>query len=119
MAVLLAAAAVGAVARASDASIVGRVGGVFAALVLVVIAAGVVRGGRWAYGAAFLIAVCWFWAVLALRVQAVVSWAEATIWLSWAVALGVASVIGREPEPPGPRFPPMTTSVGEDVADGG
>jgi hypothetical protein len=116
-ALLLAGAALGAVVRGANASIVGRVAGVFAALVLVVVGVSAWRGQRWASGAAFLLAVCWGWATLALVLQGVIGGAEAVIWLVWSGVVIAASVVGRDARGPGPRFPPMRTTVGEDEHD--
>ena len=118
MGVLLAAAAFGAVVRSADASLVGRMGGVFAALVLIVIAVSAWRGQRWASGASFLVAVCWVWATISLLVQSVIGGAEAAIWLTWSGVVISASIVGRAEREPGPRFPPMRTAVGEDEGDG-
>ncbi len=116
-ALLLGGAAVGAIVRSANASDVGRVGGVFAALALLVVGVCAWRGQRWASGAAFLLAVCWIWASLALAIQGVIGGAEAAIWLVWAGLVIAGSVSGRESGPPGPRFPPMRTAVGEDEGD--
>jgi hypothetical protein len=113
---LLGTAALGAIVRSANASAVGRVGGVFAALVLLLIAAFSWRGERWAVGAAFLLAVCWAWATLALAIQDVIGFGEAAVWLLWSAVVIVASITGREPAS-GPRFPPMRTAVGEDERD--
>lgn len=118
IAVLLGAAAVGAIVRSANATTLGRIGGTVAALVLVGAGAAAWRGQRWALGAAFLLAVCWVWAVVALALQGVIAGAEAVVWLMWAVAVMWASIAGRE-APAGPRFPPMRTGVGDDEGDGG
>jgi hypothetical protein len=115
---LLAAAAFGAVVRSSDASLVGRIGGVSAALFLIVVGVAAWRGQRWASGASFLLAVCWGWAALALLIQDVIGGAEAAIWLVWSGVVITASIVGRAERAPGPRFPPMRTAVGEDEGDG-
>jgi hypothetical protein len=114
--VLLAAAAVGAVVRSANASDVGRVGGAIAALFLLVVGVFAWRGERWAAGAAFLLAICWAWATLALALQDVIGFGEALVWLVWSAVVIGASVNGREVHG-GPRFPPMRTPVGEDDVD--
>ena len=114
---LLAAAAVGAIVRSANASDAGRVGGALAALMLLVVGVFAWRGERWAAGLAFLLAVCWAWATLALAIQGVIGFGEAFIWLGWSVVVIAASVRGRDVQV-GPRFPPMRTSVGEDDVDG-
>ena len=114
---LLATAAIGAIIRSANASVVGRVGGVSAALVLILIAVFGWRGERWATGSAFLVALCWACATLALAVQGTIGFGEALIWLLWSAIVAGASVWGRNVEP-GPRFPPLRTPVGEDERDG-
>jgi hypothetical protein len=116
-AVLLVAAAIGAIVRSANASDAGRFGGISAAVILIAVGVFAWRGERWAAGVAFLLAVCWVWATLALAVQDVIGFGEAAIWLVWSVVVIGISVAGREP-PSGPRFPPMRTSVGEDESDG-
>ena len=117
IAILLGAAAVGAIIRSADASTVGRIGGVSAALILVVTGVAAWRGQRWAFGVAFLVALCWAWASLALVIQGAIGGAEAAIWLSWSAVVVWTSVTGRERDTSEARFPPMRTAVGEDESD--
>jgi hypothetical protein len=116
-AVLLVAAAIGAIVRSANAGIVGRVGGVTAALVLVVTAVFGWRGERWATGFAFIVALCWACATLTLVVQGTIGFGESLMWLVWSAVVAAASVWGRD-VPAGPRFPPLRTGVGEDERDG-
>lgn len=94
-ALLLAGAAVGAVAISASASAFGRVGGVFAAAVLVVVAVGVVRAWRWAYGIAFLLGLFWLWAVVALAIQGQMSPVQMIVWIAWSVTIMAAAVRAR------------------------
>lgn len=94
-AVLLVAAAIAALMRGADASFLGRFAVVVAAAALLAVALAVLREQDWAWGAAFLVGVCWFWAAVALRVQAVLQPREVVVWLAWSVAVIVASVRGR------------------------
>jgi hypothetical protein len=116
-ALLLCVAAIGALVRSVNASVVGRASGMFAALALIVVGVSAWRGQRWASGAAFLLAVCWAWAALALVVQGVIGGVEAAIWIAWSAAVIGASVVGRDTDRTSPRFPPMRTAVGEDESD--
>jgi hypothetical protein len=93
--VLLAAAAAGSVLQSADASSVGRVAGVLAALVLALVAYGVWRRQRWAVGGAFLLGICWLWATLALKTQGYLSAGELVVWLAWSLIVIVASVRTR------------------------
>ena len=113
-AVLLGGAALGAIVRSANASDVGRFGGTAAAVVLVLVGVAAWRGARWASGVAFLLAVCWAWASLALLVQGVIGGAEAALWLVWSALVIWAAVVGRERTTSHPRFPPMRPPVGED-----
>jgi hypothetical protein len=94
-ALLLAAAAVGAVAISASASAFGRVGGVFAAAVLAVVAVGMVRVWRWAYGVAFLLGLFWLWAVIALAIQGQMSLLPMIVWIAWSVVVMAAAVRAR------------------------
>ena len=91
-AALLAAAAVGAVRISASASPLGRVGGVMAATMLVVVAVGFVRAWRWAYGIAFVLGLFWLWASVALAVQAQMSVLQAIVWIAWSVVIMTAAV---------------------------
>lgn len=93
--VLLGAAAVGAIVISSDASDVGRIGGIVAAVMLGVVAAGAVRGRRWALGSAFFLGLFWLWATLALRLQGVMTGIDVAIWLAWSLAVMAGSVRAR------------------------
>lgn len=95
VAVLLGAAAVGALVISADASSVGRFGGIVAAAILALVGAGVARSRRWAMGAAFFLGVCWLWATLALRLQGVMAGIDVAVWLTWSVAVMVGSVRAR------------------------
>lgn len=117
-AILLGAAAIGAVIRSANASVIGRIGGVSAAVILVVTGVAAWRGQRWAAGVAFLVALCWTWASLALVIQGAIGGAETAIWLTWSAVVIWASVTGRERDTSEARFPPMRTAVGEDEHDG-
>ena len=92
---LLAAAAVGAIARSADGSSVGRAGGVLAAVALAAVGVGVARGSRWASGAAFFLGIFWLWAAVALRVQGVMDAPEIFIWLAWSLAVIAGSLKAR------------------------
>lgn len=91
-AVLLGAAAVGAVAQSANASDLGRLGAGVGALVMVGVAYGVLRRRAWAFGSAFLLGMCWLWAVVALTVQGSFGALESVIWLAWSIVLIVMSV---------------------------
>ena len=95
VAALLCAAAVGAILISADASIVGRLGGIVAAVFLGLVGAGVVRSRRWAMGAAFFLGLFWLWATLALRLQGVMTGVEVAVWLTWSVVVMVGSVRAR------------------------
>lgn len=95
VAVLLAVAAVGAIARSINGSDVARVAGVFAALALGTIAVGVIRERMWAFGAAFFIGLFWLWAIIALRVQGVLEAPEIVLWIAWSIVVMVVSVRTR------------------------
>jgi hypothetical protein len=94
-ALLLGAAAVGAVAISASASPFGRLGGVFAAAVLVVVGVGFVRVWRWAYGVAFLLGLFWLWAVIALGLQGQMSLGSMIVWIAWSVVIMTAAVRAR------------------------
>jgi hypothetical protein len=96
VALLMIAASFGTIIRASDASLLGRVGGVFAAAAMLGVGIAVVRRQQWAFGVAFLLGLCWFWAVLALRIQGVLPPAEVAMWLAWSVIVIVGTIRGRE-----------------------
>lgn len=91
-AALLAGAAAGAVAISSSASPLGRVGGVFAAAALVVVAVGFVRRWRWAYGVAFLLGLFWLWAAIGLGIEGQMSAARMIVWIAWSVVIMAAAV---------------------------
>lgn len=93
--VLFAAAAFGALARSVNASDFGRIGGLVAAIALVGVGIGVLRGRRWALGAAFFLGLFWLWAAVALRIQGVIGSPEIVIWLAWSVAVIAGSVKAR------------------------
>ena len=92
---LLAVAAVATLVRIANASALGRVAGLFAVAALVVVALAVLREQAWAFGAAFFLGLCWFWAAIALRVQGVLTAGEIFLWLAWSVTVMVATVRGR------------------------
>jgi hypothetical protein len=94
--ILLGGASAGAVASAADANDVGRVAGVFAAAFLVLVAVNVLREQVWAYGCAFLLGICWFWAVVALAVAGSLRSGEVIGWLAWSVIVVVGSVRSRD-----------------------
>ena len=94
-ALLLGAAAVGAVAESASASPLGRFGGVFAAAVLVVVAIGFVRVWRWACGVAFLLGLFWLWAVVGLLIQGQLSLVRTIVWIAWSLVIMAAAVRGR------------------------
>jgi hypothetical protein len=96
-AVLLTAAAIAAVLRGANASFVGRAAGVLAAGALLAVAISVMREQAWAWGATFLLGICWSWAAIALRVQDVLGPGEMLMWLAWSIVVIVASVRGRDP----------------------
>jgi hypothetical protein len=95
IAVLLAVAALGTIVRIANASALGRVAGVGAVVMLIVVALAVLREEQWAFGAAFFLGLCWFWAAIALRVQGVLAPAEIFLWLAWSVTVMIATVRGR------------------------
>jgi len=94
-AVMLAGAAVGAVMESVNASSFGRVGGVFAAAALVVVAVGVVRAWRWAFGVAFFLGLFWLWAVVALGIQGRLSVLAMMVWIAWSIVVMTVSVRAR------------------------
>ncbi len=100
VAILLAVAAVGALARSVNGSDVARVAGTLAALSLGMIGFGVLKDRAWAYGSAFFIGLCWLWATIALRVQGVLGGVEIVLWTAWSVVVMVLSVRMRpKPKP--------------------
>jgi hypothetical protein len=92
VAVLLGAAAIGAIFRSANASTVGRYGGLLAAVALGAVAVGVFRARRWADGSAFFLGLFWLWAAVALRIQGVMDAPEIFVWLVWSIAVMVGSV---------------------------
>ncbi len=94
-AALLTVAAVGAIRVSANASPLGRLGGVLAAAVLVVVAVGFVRVWPWSYGIAFLLGLFWLWAVVALAVQGQMSLLPAIVWIAWSVVIMTAAVRAR------------------------
>ena len=94
-AVLLGLAAVGALVRSLDAGFIARFASVLAAASMAWVANGIFRTRTWARGAGFFIAIFWFWATLALRVQSVIGAGEFVVWIAWAVAVMVATVRAR------------------------
>ena len=92
VAMLLGAAAIGAVFRSANASTVGQAGGWLAAVALAAVAVGVVCERRWAHGAAFFLGLFWLWAAVALRIQGVMGTPEIFIWLVWSVTVIAGSV---------------------------
>ena len=93
---LLVVAAFGSVVRVANGSFIGRTAGVFAALILVLVAVNVIRQQDWAYGAAFFLGICWFWAAVALRVQNALGPGDVAFWLVWSVATMISSIRCRE-----------------------
>ena len=94
-AVLLGAAAVGAVVVSANASPFGRVGGVLAAAALIVVAVGIVRAWRWAFGVAFLLGLFWLWAAIALGIQGQMSAVQMIVWIAWSVVIMAVAVRAR------------------------
>lgn len=92
---LLGAAAIGAIVQSADASTVGRVGGVVAAIALATVGVGVGVGRRWALGAAFFLGIFWLWAALALRIQGVMTGVEVVVWLAWSVIVIAGTLKAR------------------------
>lgn len=92
---MMGAAAMGAIVRSADASVVGRAGGFIAAVALALVGLGVWFGRRWAHGAAFFLGVFWLWAALALRIQGVMSGAEFFVWLAWSAAVIAGALKAR------------------------
>lgn len=92
---LLGVAAAGAVLRSANSSSVGRAAGVLAAAAIGLVAVGVWRERRWAYGAAFFLGLFWLWAVVALGVQGVIAAPEILGWVAWSVAVLVGAVRSR------------------------
>jgi hypothetical protein len=95
VALLLAAAGAGAVVTSAGASPFGRLGGVFAAALLVVVAVGFVRVWRWAYGIAFLLGLFWLWAAIGLGIQGRMSVVPMIVWIAWSVVIMTAAVTAR------------------------
>ena len=91
-ALLLGLAAIGAVVQSANASDLGRVGAGLAALAMLGVAYGVLRRQTWAFGSAFLLGVCWLWAVIALTLQGSFSALAMVVWLAWSIVLIVTSV---------------------------
>jgi hypothetical protein len=91
-AALLTVAAVGAVAQSANASNLGRLGAGLAAILMLGVAYGVMRRQTWAFGSAFLLGICWLWAVVALTVQGSFSALQFVVWLAWSIVIIVASV---------------------------
>ena len=96
-ALLLTFAAVAAFLRGASAGFLGRLAGVMAAAAMLAVALAVIREQDWAWGAAFLLGICWAWATVALRVQGVLQPGDVVLWLAWSVSIIVASVRGRSP----------------------
>jgi hypothetical protein len=94
-AVLLSVAAMGAIAQSANATSFGQFGGVMAAVLLVVVAIGVVRAWRWAPGVAFLLGLFWLWAVVGLTVQRQLSLPQVIVWLAWSIVVMAAAVAAR------------------------
>jgi hypothetical protein len=94
-AALLGGAALGAIVRSLDSNFVGRFAGVIAAFAVGWVAYGVFHGRPWALGAGFFVALLWFWATLALRVQGVIGAPEFVVWIAWAITVMVATVRAR------------------------
>ena len=94
-AALLGAAAIGAIVRSIDSNFVGRLAGVIAAFSVGWVSYGVYRGRPWALGSGFFVALLWFWATLALRVQGVIGAPEFAVWIAWAITVMVATVRAR------------------------
>jgi hypothetical protein len=90
--VLFAAAAVGALFRSAGSGLVGRTGGIVAAVALAGVGFGVYRGRKWALGSAFFLGLFWAWAAIALGVQDVMSPAEVVVWLAWSAVVMTGSV---------------------------
>jgi hypothetical protein len=91
-ALLLVAAAAGAVAISAGTSPLGRFGGVMAGALLVVVAVGFVRAWRIAYGVAFLLGLFWLWAVVGLAIQGEMSVVRGIVWIAWSVVIMAAAV---------------------------
>jgi hypothetical protein len=68
---------------------------VIAAFAVGWVAYGVFRGRPWALGSGFFVALLWFWATLALRVQGVIGVVEFLVWIAWAIIVMVATVRAR------------------------
>ena len=94
-AALLVVAAVGALIRSLDGNVIARVASLLACGSIGWVAFGVYRERSWALGAAFFIALFWFWATLALRVQGVIGAPEFVGWITWAIAVIVSTVRAR------------------------
>jgi hypothetical protein len=98
LAALLTAGAVAAFLRGASQGFLGRFAGVLGAGAILVVVLAVMRERDWAFGAAFLLGVCWLWAVVALRVQDVIAPGGFAVWLAWSVGVIVLSVRGRSPD---------------------
>ena len=96
LAALMIVAAFAAIVRVSDSGALGRVAGVIAAVMIFGIGVAVYRRQVWAFGLAFLLGLCWFWAVLALRIQGRLAPMEIAMWLAWSVIVMVGTIRGRE-----------------------
>jgi hypothetical protein len=94
-AVLLALAAVAAFVRSVDEGFIARFASLLAAMSMAWIAFGIYRSRSWALGAGFFIAIFWFWATLALRVQSSIGAVEFMGWIAWSIAVMVATVRAR------------------------
>jgi hypothetical protein len=94
-AALLVAAAIGAVRVSANASPFGRLGGVLAAAVLVLVAVGFVRRWSWSFGIAFILGLFWLWAAVALAIQGQMSALAAIVWIAWSVVIMTAAVRAR------------------------
>jgi hypothetical protein len=85
----------GAIAQSANATSFGRFGGVLAAVLLVVVAIGVVRSWRWAPGIAFLLGLFWLWASVGLTVQRQLSLPQVIVWIAWSIVVMAAAVAAR------------------------
>ncbi len=92
MVMLLLVAAAGAVVQSANASDLGRLGAAIAALLMCGVAYGVFRREAWAFGSAFLLGICWLWAVIALTVQGSFGALQLVVWLAWSIVVIVGSV---------------------------
>jgi hypothetical protein len=94
-AALLLVAAIAALVRSLDGNFMARVASVMACATIGLVALGVYRERSWALGAGFFIALFWFWATLALRVQGVIGAPEFVGWITWAIVVIVSTVRAR------------------------